>query len=132
LTYETISSSYRVCGRGPSENLGIFLGPTDVGCINTDYSFSQPNLPQQGKIIAQEVEPEFPPKPIGQYALRMRTIDVETNIDSFSARIRYGNDDLGVLYVQGIHARMNSDIVIETYYEPNKYFGYLLGWQHTK
>ena len=132
LTYETVSSSYRVCGRGPGENLGIFMGSADVGCINVDYSSRQLNFPQQGKIIAQEVEPQYPPKPIGQYALRMQTIDVETNIDSFSALIRYGNDDLGVLYVQGIHAQMNSDIIIETYYEPTKYFGFFLGWQKTK
>jgi hypothetical protein len=62
----------------------------------------------------------------------MQTIDVETNIDSFFVRIRYGNDDLGVIYVQGMHARMNLDIIVDTYYEPNKYFGFFIGWQKTK
>lgn len=119
-------------GRGPSNNLGIFIGPTDIGCINVDYSSRQPNLPWRGKIITQEVEPQYPPAPIGRYALEMQTIDVETNIDSFFVRIRYGNDDLGVIYVQGMHARMNLDIIVDTYYEPNKYFGFFIGWQKTK
>lgn len=132
MVYEVAQPQYRVCGTGPLEAGGYFINQGDVGCIEVTAAYRKLMNPYNGTIIAESVEPQYPPRPVGQYALRTRVINASTTLDEMSILIKYGNDYLGAVYVQGVVARMNSDMIVETYYEPKKYFGYFLGWVDTK
>lgn len=132
MIYEVAKPQYRVCGTGPLEAGGYFINQGDVGCIEVTASYRKLMNPYKGIIIAEAVEPQYPPRPIGQYALRTRVINASTTLDEMGILIKYGNDYLGVVYVKGVVARMNSDTIVETYNEPRKYFGYFLGWVDTK
>ena len=132
MVYEVAQPQYRVCSTGPLEAGGYFINQGDVGCIEVTASYRKRLYPYKGIIIAEAVEPQYPPKPIGQFAMRTRVINAVATLDEMSIAIKYGNDYLGVVYVKGVVARMNSDTIIETYNEPRKYFGYFLGWVDTK
>jgi hypothetical protein len=132
MAYEVAQPQYRVCSTGPLEAGGYFINQGDVGCIEVTASYRKRMNPYNGIIIAESVEPQYPPRPIGQYALRTRVINAVTTLDEMDILIKYGNNYLGVVSVKGVVARMNSDMIIETYKESKKYFGYFLGWVDTK